>query len=97
MRDPDALLRATVDAWTRWAKHIRYDGPQTALVRRSAITLKLLDYFENGALVAKGPRITPSMVERSVRRERVGVKGVCDKWKPLPGGTRAGAEQLTLA
>jgi GH15 family glucan-1,4-alpha-glucosidase len=60
--DPDALLRATVDAWTRWAKHIRYEGPQTALVRRSAITLKLLDYFENGALVAAPTSSLPEAI-----------------------------------
>jgi hypothetical protein len=49
-REPDALLRATVDIWNRWVGHIRYEGPQAALVRRSAITIKLLDHFENGAL-----------------------------------------------
>ena len=62
VRDPDALLRATVDAWTRWAGHIRYEGPQAALVRRSAITIKLLDHFENGALVAAPTSSLPEAI-----------------------------------
>ncbi len=45
-------LRATRDAWRRWAARINYDGPQKELVRRSALTLKLLDHFESGAIVA---------------------------------------------
>ncbi|WP_447980042.1 glycoside hydrolase family 15 protein [Candidatus Nitrospira bockiana] len=49
---PDELLWATLDAWYRWTARIEYEGPQAALVRRSAITLKLLDHFENGAIVA---------------------------------------------
>lgn len=62
VREPDALLRATVDAWTRWARRIRYEGPQAALVRRSAITLKLLDHFENGALVAAPTSSLPEAI-----------------------------------
>jgi GH15 family glucan-1,4-alpha-glucosidase len=45
-------LRATRDAWRRWAARINYGGPQKELVRRSALTLKLLDHFESGAIVA---------------------------------------------
>jgi GH15 family glucan-1,4-alpha-glucosidase len=62
VREPDALLRATVDAWTRWTRHIRYEGPQAALVRRSAVTLKLLDHFENGALVAAPTSSLPEAI-----------------------------------
>jgi GH15 family glucan-1,4-alpha-glucosidase len=62
VREPDALVRATVDAWTRWAKHIRYEGPQAALVRRSAVTLKLLDHFENGAIVAAPTSSLPEAI-----------------------------------
>jgi GH15 family glucan-1,4-alpha-glucosidase len=62
VREPDALLRATVDAWTRWAGRIRYEGPQAALVRRSAVTLKLLDHFENGALVAAPTSSLPEAI-----------------------------------
>ncbi len=50
--DDDTLLTATRKAWRRWAARITYEGPQEACVRRSAITLKLLDHFENGAIVA---------------------------------------------
>ncbi len=49
---PEAQLAETVETWRRWATHIRYEGPRRALVRRSAITLKLLDHFENGAIIA---------------------------------------------
>lgn len=48
----DDRLRATVDAWQRWAQHISYEGTHSELVRRSVITLKLLDHFESGAIVA---------------------------------------------
>jgi alpha,alpha-trehalase len=50
--DADRLLRHTIDVWQRWATNIHYDGPRRDLVRRSSITLKLLDHFENGAIVA---------------------------------------------
>ncbi len=50
--DQDKLLSVTREAWRRWADRVRYEGPQEGLVRRSAITLKLLDHFENGAIVA---------------------------------------------
>jgi GH15 family glucan-1,4-alpha-glucosidase len=62
IREPDALLHATVDAWTRWAGHIRYEGPQKTLVRRSAITLKLLDHFESGAIVAAPTSSLPEAI-----------------------------------
>ena len=48
----DQRLQVTIDVWRRWAQHISYDGPQRDQVRRSAITLKLLDHFANGAIVA---------------------------------------------
>jgi GH15 family glucan-1,4-alpha-glucosidase len=59
--DPASLLQNTQTAWQRWTAHISYDGPQAPLVRRAAITLKLLDYFANGALVAAP---TSSLPER---------------------------------
>jgi GH15 family glucan-1,4-alpha-glucosidase len=48
----DQRLQETIDVWRRWAQHISYDGPQSDQVRRAAITLKLLDHFESGAIVA---------------------------------------------
>ncbi|WP_316741834.1 glycoside hydrolase family 15 protein [Streptomyces sp. MK7] len=50
--EADAMLADTADAWRRWMKHFAYSGPQEALVRRAAITLKLCDDWANGALVA---------------------------------------------
>ncbi|MER7403279.1 glycoside hydrolase family 15 protein [Streptomyces sp. NPDC000070] len=51
----------TVRAWRRWSAFVVDDTPRTDLVRRSAITLKLLDYVENGAIVAAP---TSSLPER---------------------------------
>jgi GH15 family glucan-1,4-alpha-glucosidase len=48
----DRLLDATRAAWRAWTRRLTYDGPQRELVRRSAITLKLLDHVANGAIVA---------------------------------------------
>ncbi|MET9324426.1 glycoside hydrolase family 15 protein [Streptomyces sp. NPDC003038] len=51
----------TVRAWRRWTEHLHDDVPQQALVRRSAITLKMLDNVANGAIVAAA---TSSLPER---------------------------------
>ncbi|MCZ9346965.1 DUF5911 domain-containing protein, partial [Streptomyces sp. TRM76130] len=48
----DAGLEATLCAWRRWASFVVADVPQPGLVRRSALTLKLLDHVENGAIIA---------------------------------------------
>ncbi|MEU3034946.1 glycoside hydrolase family 15 protein [Streptomyces griseoaurantiacus] len=50
--DPDAMLRQTAVAWRRWMGSCHYAGPQEALVRRAAITLKLCDDWVNGSLAA---------------------------------------------
>lgn len=60
--DTDKILSSTTDAWSRWANGIQYQGPQEALVRRSAITLKLLDHFENGAIVAAPTSSLPEAI-----------------------------------
>jgi GH15 family glucan-1,4-alpha-glucosidase len=46
------LLAATARSWRRWMEGFKYEGPEAALVRRAALTLKLCDYWSNGALVA---------------------------------------------
>jgi GH15 family glucan-1,4-alpha-glucosidase len=48
----DRLLDASRAAWRAWTRRLAYDGPQRELVRRSAITLKLLAHVTNGAIVA---------------------------------------------
>lgn len=59
--DPSRVLQNTTEAWRRWVENVRYDGPHADLVRRSAITLKLLDYSRTGAIVAAP---TSSLPER---------------------------------
>jgi alpha,alpha-trehalase len=46
------LVSATVAFWEEWSAYMRYRGPHTRAVRRSAITLKLLTYAPTGAIVA---------------------------------------------
>ena len=59
---PADLIEGTVDAWRRWLQCFRYEGPRAALVRRSAITLKLLDYWPNGAIVAAPTSSLPEAI-----------------------------------
>ncbi|HEX2171507.1 MAG TPA: glycoside hydrolase family 15 protein, partial [Dehalococcoidia bacterium] len=59
---PDRILRETIGAWRRWLQSFIYDGPQEPLVRRSAVTLKLLDYFANGAMVAAATSSLPEAI-----------------------------------
>jgi GH15 family glucan-1,4-alpha-glucosidase len=59
---PDEAMDATRHAWRRWMQRFHYEGPQRALVRRSAITLKMLDYLDNGALVAAPTTSLPEVI-----------------------------------
>jgi GH15 family glucan-1,4-alpha-glucosidase len=59
---PEELLQAALSAWRRWMRQFHYDGPEAALVRRSAVTLKLLDYMENGAIVAAPTSSLPEAI-----------------------------------
>jgi len=59
---PDRVLGETMAAWRRWMARCSYDGPQATLVRRSAITLKLLDYFENGGILASPTSSLPEHI-----------------------------------
>jgi GH15 family glucan-1,4-alpha-glucosidase len=59
---PDESLQTTIEVWRRWSRRFDYDGPQEPLVRRSAFTLKLLDHFENGAIVAAPTSSLPEAI-----------------------------------
>jgi alpha,alpha-trehalase len=56
------LLDDTLAAWRTWLGEFEYEGPQEPLVRRSAITLKLLDHFANGAIVAAPTSSLPEWI-----------------------------------
>jgi GH15 family glucan-1,4-alpha-glucosidase len=60
--DSDAVLRETADAWRRWMRAFDYAGPQEALVRRAAITLKMCDDWVNGSLAAAPTSSLPAPI-----------------------------------
>ncbi|MFD1661728.1 glycoside hydrolase family 15 protein [Streptomyces caeni] len=55
-------ITETIKAWQRWSAYVVDDVPQPELVRRSAITLKLLDHVENGAIIAAPTSSLPERV-----------------------------------
>jgi alpha,alpha-trehalase len=59
---PEERLDATRTAWRRWLRHVTYDGPEAEAVRRSAIVLKLLDYFQTGSMVAAATSSLPEWI-----------------------------------
>jgi GH15 family glucan-1,4-alpha-glucosidase len=58
----DELLAATARSWRLWLEGFDYDGPEAALVRRSALTLKLCDHWRNGALIAAPTSSLPAPI-----------------------------------
>ncbi|MEW2269233.1 glycoside hydrolase family 15 protein [Streptomyces griseofuscus] len=60
--DTDAMLKGTADAWHRWMRHCDYAGPQAALVRRAALTLKMCDDWASGSLVAAPTSSLPAPI-----------------------------------
>jgi GH15 family glucan-1,4-alpha-glucosidase len=60
--DEQELLASTAAAWRRWLEGFAYDGPEEALVRRSALTLKLCDLWSNGALIAAPTSSLPAPI-----------------------------------
>jgi alpha,alpha-trehalase len=57
--DPERVVEQTAAAWRDWAARIDYAGPQRDLVRRSAMTLKLLDHVPTGAVMAAATSSLP--------------------------------------
>src|SRR5262245_3355782 len=57
----DSLV-ATREAWQRWAVRLNYEGHQKALVHRSALTLKMLHHFKNGAILAAPTSSLPEVI-----------------------------------
>jgi GH15 family glucan-1,4-alpha-glucosidase len=60
--DAETRLSETADAWRRWMTGFHYNGPEPAMVRRAAITLKLCDHWANGSLVAAPTSSLPAPV-----------------------------------
>ncbi|MDN3296833.1 glycoside hydrolase family 15 protein [Streptomyces ficellus] len=58
----EAALAETVRAWRRWTAYVVPAVPHPELVRRSAITLKLLDHMDNGAIVAAPTSSLPECI-----------------------------------
>jgi alpha,alpha-trehalase len=59
---PDEMLRQVDASWRDWAGCIDYDGLRAREVRRSALTLKLLDHAESGAVVAAPTSSLPEAI-----------------------------------
>ncbi len=59
---PEHSLNATRQAWQTWTARLDHAEPQKSLVQRSAITLKLLDHFENGSIVAAPTSSLPEVM-----------------------------------
>ena len=60
--EPAQLIDRTAQAWRRWADRLEYEGPQRSLVRRSALTLKLLDHSPTGAIMAAATSSLPETI-----------------------------------
>jgi alpha,alpha-trehalase len=60
--DPDEMIRQVDASWKDWARCIDYEGLRTREVRRSALTLKLLDHAESGAVIAAPTSSLPEAI-----------------------------------
>jgi GH15 family glucan-1,4-alpha-glucosidase len=58
----DHLLDYELRGWRAWIERCSYDGPYDLYVRRSALTLKLLDYLPTGAMVAAATTSLPEHI-----------------------------------
>lgn len=57
-----AELDRVRSVWQSWVGCLTYEGPDVALIRRSAITLKLLDHAESGAIIAAATSSLPEEI-----------------------------------
>jgi GH15 family glucan-1,4-alpha-glucosidase len=58
----DRELKRTLEYWREWWSDCRYEGPYDELVRRSALTLKLLTFEPTGAIVAAPTTSLPELI-----------------------------------
>ncbi len=61
-RPPTGLVDQTAAAWRRWIAGVTHDGPAAGAVRRSALTLKMLDDVESGSMVAAPTSSLPEAI-----------------------------------
>ena len=60
--DAARRIAATVDWWRGWSQRCSYAGPYRDAVLRSLITLKLMNYFQSGAMVAAPTTSLPEAI-----------------------------------